>query len=39
MNAIVYDIYKISDEDREYIEAEMRKISASKWYGEKVCTA
>lgn len=39
LNAIVYDIYKISDEDREYIEAEMRKISASKWYGEKVCTA
>ncbi len=36
LNAIVYDIYKISDEDRKYIEAEMRKISADKWYGENI---
>lgn len=39
LNAIVYDIYKISDEDRQYIESEMRKISASKWYGENLQTA
>lgn len=38
LNAIVYDIYKLSEKDREYIENEMRKISASKWYGEDVCT-
>lgn len=35
LNAIVYDIYNIEEADRAYIEAEMRKISARKWYGEK----
>ncbi len=39
LNAIVYDIYKLSDEDRAYIENEMRKISASKWYGENIYSA
>jgi len=39
LNAIVYDIYKLSDKDKQHIENEMRKISASKWYGESVCTA
>lgn len=39
LNAIVYDIYKLSEEDRQYIENEMRKISASKWYGKEVCPA
>ena len=34
LNAIVYDIYNIEEADRAYIEAEMRKISARKWYGE-----
>lgn len=39
LNAIVYDIYNIEDADRAYIEAEMRKISARKWYGEMDTTA
>ena len=39
LNAIVYDIYKLSEEDRQYIESEMRKISASKWYGKESCPA
>lgn len=39
LNAIVYDIYNIDDSDRDYIEAEMRKISARKWYGEMDTTA
>lgn len=39
LNAIVYDIYKLSEEDRQYIENEMRKISASKWYGKEICSA
>lgn len=37
LNAIVYDIYKLSKKDKQYIEDEMRKISASKWYGENAC--
>lgn len=33
LNCLVYDAFEISFEDRKYIEAEMRKISAGKWYG------
>ena len=39
LNAIVYDIYKLSEEDRRYIEGEMRKISAGKWYAEEMYSA
>ena len=39
LNAIVYDIYQLSEEDKKYIETEMRKISARKWYGETIHTA
>lgn len=33
LNELVYEAYKINDKDKKYIEAEMQKISASKWYG------
>lgn len=33
LNQLVYDAYQICHEDRLYIESEMRKISAEKWYG------
>lgn len=39
LNTIVYDIYKLTQEDIDYIENEMKKISASKWYCESVRTA
>lgn len=34
LNDIVYEIYQLTVNDKEHIEKEMRKISASKWYGE-----
>lgn len=35
LNDIVYNIYELTADDKNYIEKEMRKISASKWYGQK----
>jgi DNA (cytosine-5)-methyltransferase 1/site-specific DNA-methyltransferase (adenine-specific) len=32
LNMLVYSVYGISDEDKAYIEAEMKTISSSKWY-------
>lgn len=32
LNDLVYRAYKINPNDRKYIELEMRKISAAKWY-------
>lgn len=32
LNETIYEIYGISADDRKYIEAEMAKISSSKWY-------
>lgn len=34
LNDIVYDIYQLTVNDKDHIEKEMKKISASKWYGE-----
>ena len=34
LNDIVYEIYQLTVNDKDHIEKEMRKISASKWYGE-----
>lgn len=34
LNDIVYEIYQLTVNDKNHIEKEMRKISASKWYGE-----
>lgn len=39
LNNIVYDIYKLNVNDKNYIEKEMRKISAGKWYNDTSCTA
>ncbi len=40
LNNIVYNIYKINQADKNYIENEMRKISAGKWYADNdTCTA
>ena len=39
LNAIVYNIYNLSQDDIDYIECEMKKISASKWYGKQTCVA
>lgn len=39
LNDIVYNIYELNVNDKQYIEKEMRKISASKWYGQNECTA
>lgn len=39
LNDIVYEIYQINVKDKNHIEKEMRKISASKWYGDSVCYA
>ena len=39
LNDIVYDIYQLTVNDKNHIEKEMRKISASKWYGEDCCYA
>ena len=40
LNNIVYEIYQLNVEDRNYIENEMRKISSSKWYKDNsICTA
>lgn len=35
LNKFVYNIYGISDTDRNYIETEMAKIFSSKWYPHK----
>lgn len=35
LNDIVYEIYQLTVNDKDHIEKEMRKISASKWYGDK----
>lgn len=35
LNDIVYEIYQLTVNDKNHIEKEMRKISASKWYGER----
>lgn len=35
LNDIVYEIYQLTVSDKDHIEKEMRKISASKWYGDK----
>lgn len=34
LNDIIYNIYELNVNDKNYIEKEMRKISASKWYGQ-----
>ena len=34
LNDIVYNIYQLNVNDKDYIEKEMRKISAKKWYGD-----
>ncbi|MGF7017743.1 putative RNA methylase [Lachnospiraceae bacterium PF1-21] len=39
LNSVVYKIYNLPKKEREYIEKEMKKISASKWYGDSCCTA
>ena len=39
LNDIVYGIYQLTVNDKDYIEKEMRKISASKWYGKDCCYA
>lgn len=39
LNSMVYDIYKLSNEEQEYIEREMRKISAEKWYNTEMYSA
>ena len=39
LNDIVYKIYELNVNDKNYIEKEMKKISASKWYGKTTCTA
>lgn len=39
LNDIVYEIYELNVRDKNYIEKEMRKISAGKWYGDASCTA
>lgn len=39
LNDIVYNIYELNVNDKNYIEREMRKISASKWYGQSEYTA
>lgn len=33
LNNLVYDIYQLNINDKQHIDQEMRKISASKWYG------
>ena len=38
LNDIVYKIYELNVNDKNYIEKEMKKISASKWYGKTTCT-
>lgn len=35
LNDIVYKIYELNVNDKNYIEKEMRKISASKWYRQE----
>ncbi len=37
LNDIVYEIYQLNISDKNHIEKEMRKISASKWYGNDKC--
>ena len=39
LNKLVYQIYELPEDEQEYIEQEMRKISASKWYGSVACSA
>lgn len=39
LNRLVYQIYELPEDEQEYIEQEMRKISASKWYGSVACSA
>jgi len=39
LNDIVYEIYQLNINDKNHIEKEMRKISASKWYAEDRCLA
>lgn len=39
LNDIVYEIYELNINDKNYIETEMRKISAGKWYSNASCTA
>ena len=39
LNDIVYEIYQLTVNDKDHIEKEMRKISASKWYGGKEYSA
>ena len=39
LNDIVYEIYQLTVNDKDHIEKEMRKISASKWYGNKYYSA
>lgn len=34
LNLLVYEIYGLKEDEISYIEKEMRKISASKWYGK-----
>ncbi len=34
LNDIVYNIYQLNVKDKDYIEKEMRKISAKKWYSD-----
>lgn len=36
MNRTIYNIYQIKATDANYIESEMRKISASKWYPQYI---
>ena len=39
LNDIVYEIYQLNVSDKNHIEKEMKKISASKWYGKSKCSA
>lgn len=39
LNDIVYEIYQLNISDKNHIEKEMKKISASKWYGKSKCSA
>ena len=36
MNRTIYNIYQIKATDANYIESEMRKISANKWYPQYI---
>lgn len=39
LNDIVYEIYQLNVSDKNHIEKEMKKISASKWYGKSKYSA